>query len=196
MLVDADREVAFTVFTERIGVWWPLGEQSVHGDGATVAFVEPASARGSWSRAGAEDAVWGRVTRWEPGALIAFTWHPGSRPRPASTVTVTFEDQDGKTLVALEHTGWEGFGDRRPRRATSTARAGGRPGRVRRAVRVRMSGRETPGWRCCTRPADPSVAGGVFADPRFGDHVAFLQRMAEAGYLVAAGSFADVPARG
>jgi uncharacterized protein YciI len=41
------------------------------------------------------------------------------------------------------------------------------------------------------RPADPSVAGAVFADPRFGDHVAFLQRMAEAGYLVAAGSLAD-----
>jgi uncharacterized protein YciI len=45
-------------------------------------------------------------------------------------------------------------------------------------------------------PADPSVAGGVFADPRFGDHVAFLQRMAEAGYLVAAGSFADRPGNG
>ena len=45
-------------------------------------------------------------------------------------------------------------------------------------------------------PTDPSVAGGVFADPRFGDHVAFLQRMAEAGYLVAAGSFADRPGNG
>jgi uncharacterized protein YciI len=31
----------------------------------------------------------------------------------------------------------------------------------------------------------------VFADPRFADHVAFLQRMAAAGYLVAAGSLAD-----
>ncbi len=45
-------------------------------------------------------------------------------------------------------------------------------------------------------PTDPSVAGGVFADPRFGDHVAFLQRMAETGYLVAAGSFADRPGNG
>ena len=45
-------------------------------------------------------------------------------------------------------------------------------------------------------PTDPSVAGAVFADPRFGDHVAFLQRMAEAGYLVAAGSFADRPGSG
>ena len=45
-------------------------------------------------------------------------------------------------------------------------------------------------------PTDPSLAGGVFADPRFGDHVEFLQRMAEAGYLVAAGSFADAPGQG
>ncbi len=46
------------------------------------------------------------------------------------------------------------------------------------------------------RPADPSVAGAVFADPRFRDHVAFLQRMAEAGYLVAAGSLADRAGQG
>jgi len=46
------------------------------------------------------------------------------------------------------------------------------------------------------RPTDPSIAGGVFADPRFGDHVAFLQRMAAAGYLVAAGSLADRPGEG
>ena len=46
------------------------------------------------------------------------------------------------------------------------------------------------------RPADPSVAGGVFADPRFGDHLAFLERMAEAGYLVAAGPLSDRPGEG
>jgi uncharacterized protein YciI len=45
-------------------------------------------------------------------------------------------------------------------------------------------------------PSDPSLAGAVFADPRFGDHVAFLRTMAEAGYLVAAGSFTDRPGAG
>jgi len=45
-------------------------------------------------------------------------------------------------------------------------------------------------------PTEPSVAGGVVADPRFGDHVAFLQRMSDAGYLVAAGSFTDRPGSG
>jgi uncharacterized protein YciI len=46
------------------------------------------------------------------------------------------------------------------------------------------------------RPADPALAGGVFADPRFGDHLAFLRQMAEAGYLVAAGPLADRPGEG
>jgi uncharacterized protein YciI len=31
----------------------------------------------------------------------------------------------------------------------------------------------------------------IFVDPRFPDHVAFLRRMDEAGYLVAAGSLTD-----
>jgi uncharacterized protein YciI len=46
------------------------------------------------------------------------------------------------------------------------------------------------------RPSDPAMAGRVFADPTFGDHVAFLRRMAEAGYLVAAGPLADRPGEG
>lgn len=35
-------------------------------------------------------------------------------------------------------------------------------------------------------PAAPAE-GSVFDDPRFGDHVAFVHRMADAGYLMAAG---------
>jgi uncharacterized protein YndB with AHSA1/START domain len=113
VLVDADRDFAFAVFTERIGAWWPLGDHSVHGEDASVAFVEPGvGARIVESKDGADDSVWGTVTRWEPGVLIAFTWHPGYGPDEASKVTVTFEETDGKTLVVLEHTGWESFGER------------------------------------------------------------------------------------
>jgi uncharacterized protein YndB with AHSA1/START domain len=113
VLVDADRDLAFTVFTDRIGTWWPLGDHSVHGVGASVAFVDPGpGARIVESKEGAEDSVWGTVTRWDPGRLVAFTWHPGLSPDAASQVTVTFEESDEKTLVTLEHTGWESFGDR------------------------------------------------------------------------------------
>jgi len=44
-------------------------------------------------------------------------------------------------------------------------------------------------------PAAP-VSESLFSDPRFGQHVAFLRRMHEAGYLVAAGPLADAPGEG
>jgi uncharacterized protein YndB with AHSA1/START domain len=111
VLVDADRALAFEVFTHRIGAWWPLEEHSVHGAAATDAFDRPEfGGRIVESLAGADDAVWGTVTRWEPDVALAFTWHPGQAAEHASAVTVTFEDQDGKTLVRLEHSGWEVFG--------------------------------------------------------------------------------------
>ena len=113
VLVEAGRDLAFAVFTQQIGAWWPVGDHSVHGDDASVAFVEPGvGARIVESKEGADDAVWGTVTRWEPGELIAFTWHPGMEPMMASQVTVAFEETDGRTLVTLVHTGWEVFGER------------------------------------------------------------------------------------
>ena len=38
ILVDADPDTAFEVFTARIARWWPLAELSVYGAGATVTF--------------------------------------------------------------------------------------------------------------------------------------------------------------
>jgi uncharacterized protein YciI len=53
-------------------------------------------------------------------------------------------------------------------------RPGGGAGRVRRGLR----------------------AGALTEDPRFGEHVAFLNRMREAGYLVLAGPLADADGEG
>ena len=41
------------------------------------------------------------------------------------------------------------------------------------------------------RPADPAAGGAVLSDSRFGDHLALLRLMDEAGYLVAAGPLVD-----
>jgi uncharacterized protein YciI len=62
-----------------------------------------------------------------------------------------------------------------------------------------MSEGGTPGdtWVALVhRPAGGTPGEQVITDPRFGDHVAFLQRMAAAGYLVAAGPLADRPGEG
>ena len=44
-------------------------------------------------------------------------------------------------------------------------------------------------------PAAPQD-GSLFADPRFGEHIQFLSRMQQAGYLVAAGPLTDEPGEG
>ena len=83
ILVDADPATAFDVFTERIGHWWPLDELSVYGTGGTVGFADGRLVERS--EAG-EATVWGTVTRWEPAAALAFTWHPGGPPGEGMTV--------------------------------------------------------------------------------------------------------------
>lgn len=108
IIVAAPPERAFAVFTDEIGRWWPLGDHSVYGATSTVGFddgrIVERSAQG-------EQAVWGTVTAWQPGRVVSFTWHPGEEADRASAVTVTFHDRGERTLVVLEHTGWEIFAD-------------------------------------------------------------------------------------
>ncbi len=108
VLVDADQATAFEVFTSQIGMWWPLGEHSVYGAEASVAFVDGNIVERS---AEGDSSLWGTVLVWEPPRAVAFTWHPGGTPDRASRVEVTFKAAGPKSLVALTHTGWEVFDD-------------------------------------------------------------------------------------
>jgi len=108
VLVEAGPELAFEIFTARIGAWWPLADFSVHGTGATVSFSGDRLVERSPA---GEAAVWGTVTRWEPPHAVAFTWHPGAGPDRASDVAVTFTPAGEQTAVTREHSGWESFED-------------------------------------------------------------------------------------
>jgi hypothetical protein len=108
ILVDADPATAFAVFTERIGLWWPLEDLSVYGPGGTVGFADGQIVERS---ASGDAAVWGTVYLWEPAAALAFSWHPGGPPDQATHAEVTFTPADAQTLVTLTHTGWERFAD-------------------------------------------------------------------------------------
>jgi uncharacterized protein YciI len=192
ILVDADPPTAFSVFTTAIGRWWPLAEHSVYGAGATVAFVDGQIVERSPQ---GEEAVWGTVTRWEPSAVVAFTWHPGGAPERASHVEVTFTAAETRTLVTLEHSGWDFSDD------PSAARAEYDQGwpKVLESYSNEVdqrAGGET--WVALVHRPGPSAphGGSVFDDPRFADHVAFLARMRAAGYLVAAGPLPDEPGEG
>ena len=198
VLVDADPQTAFEVFTARIGQWWPLAELSVYGAGATVAFDG-----GQIVERGPDGAtsLWGTVTRWEPPGALAFSWHPGHGPERASYVSITFAAADDQTLVTVEHTGWEIFAD--PAAARAEYNQGWpmvldcyREYVV--TVEAASDGTASDTWVALLhRPGpDAPTTGTVFEDPRFAEHVAFLGRMRDAGYLVAAGPMADAAGEG
>lgn len=202
VLVDADPPSAFAVFTERIGSWWPLGAFSVYGAGGSVALRDGEIVE---TAPGQPDSVWGRVTVWEPPDRLTFTWHAGAPAERATLVTITFTPQGARTLVRLEHSGWEAYADPAAARegygtgwptvlgcyvhavAPETVTAAGES-----AAEAEPTAEYT--WVALLhRPApDAGVSGaGVMADARFGDHVAFLERMKDKGFLVAAGPLTD-----
>src|SRR5205807_1159159 len=99
LVVGAPPERAFALFTERIGEWWPMADHSVFGDAGTVAFEGEELVE----RAGDRVAVWAEVTAWDPPAVLELTWHPGRTADLTTRVRVTFEPDDRRTLVTLEH---------------------------------------------------------------------------------------------
>jgi uncharacterized protein YciI len=191
ILVDADPATAFEVFTARIGRWWPLAGFSVYGADATVAFEDGQIVEHAPDGAA---AVWGTVSRWEPPVCLAFSWHPGQAADQASQVEITFAAADGQTLVTLEHTGWEVFADPAAARAEYDQ---GWPAVLDRYRSYAAAPAEVTWVALLHRPGpDAPAAGPVDEDPRFAEHVAFLTRMREAGYLVAAGPMRDVAGEG
>jgi uncharacterized protein YciI len=197
ILVDADPDAAFEVFTAGLGQWWPLGEHSVHGVrglDATVSFEKMSVGARIVERTEGHDTVWGTVTRWDPPAAVAFSWHPGYSADRASQVEVTFAAADsGQTLVTLIHTGWEAFADPAAARAEYDQ---GWPFVLERYAGHFADGGDT--WVALLhRPGSQAPrTGALVEDPRFGEHMAFLGRMREAGYLVLAGPLADADGEG
>jgi uncharacterized protein YndB with AHSA1/START domain/uncharacterized protein YciI len=191
VVVPAGAEVAFAVFTDEIGTWWPveLGH-SVYGAGAQV-VVEDAGPHRQVVETGPEGgrAVWGTILDWEPPRRLRMTWHPGRGPEVVTEVEVRFEQVAGdQTLVTLEHRGWERLGD------PLAARRGynvGWPTVLDRYVDRAPSGPTDAGdeaWLVLTHTPGPALAEGtVFAHPDFGEHLAFLRRLVDEGVLVAAG---------
>jgi len=208
ILVDAPPDVAFALFTSKIGDWWPVAELSVFGAGATVAFEDGALVERSPDGQAAE---WGQVTSWLPPGEFSMTWHPGRDTLAASQVTVTFRAAGEQTLVVLEHTGWDVFADPAAARAEyehgwpevlRLYQAYAAPGRSETSEASEASGVGEPGegsdadeatWVALLHRAGPAAEPGVsiFAQPQFREHVGFLQRMASQGYLVAAGPLPD-----
>jgi uncharacterized protein YciI len=196
-----------TVSFEGMSLGGRIVERPAAGDGAAGDGAAGDGAAGDEDN-GHEGAgqvtVWGTVTRWEPPEAVAFSWHPGYAADRASQVEVTFAAADpapdgaAQTLVRLTHTGWEAFAD------PAAARAEYDQGwpfvleRYSEHVAGSGAGQDEDTWVALLHRPGPEAprTGSLFEDPRFGQHVAFLNRMREAGYLVLAGPLADADGEG
>ena len=116
--VDCSVEHAFATFTERIHEWWPLAKHSIDAGetGAapkTVIFQGEAGGQIFERTKNGEDLKWADVIAYEPPNRLVLSWNPSrEQDRPRTEVEVTFTDEGGKTLVELEHRGWERLGER------------------------------------------------------------------------------------
>ncbi len=108
--VKASAERAFRVFTREIGLWWQPNGLFRFTDGAPgrLAFEEGEGGRFTETLASGEVFEIGRITAWEPGTRVAFTWRQASfAPDQTTHVEVRFEPLGDETRVTVEHRGWE-----------------------------------------------------------------------------------------
>lgn len=108
--VPADPARTFEAFTREISSWWqpdPLFQITPHGDG-TLAF-EPGN--GGRLVAHLNDGGTfeiGRISAWEPGKRLVFSWRHASFSADQTTqVEVRFEPVGDETRVSIEHRGWD-----------------------------------------------------------------------------------------
>ena len=104
--VERPAEIAFTLFCEHIGQWWPKGP-SFGGKVATTMVIEGrGGGRFYQVYDDGSDFEIGRVTVYQPPAVVAFTWRAPSWD-VATQVEVRFIPDGTGTRVELEHRGWE-----------------------------------------------------------------------------------------
>ena len=117
--VEAPPEVAWRVFTEEMGTWWPLAVYKIGTANAVDAVIEP-HVGGRWYERGDAGSTcdWGRVLAWEPHSRLVLTWDINADfqydPALKTEIEVRFitEGRAG-TRVEFEHRRLDRFGDRR-----------------------------------------------------------------------------------
>lgn len=108
--VPADPERTFKAFTEEIALWWrPNGlfQITPRGDGV-LAFEPGVDGRLYTTLPNGKEYEIGRISVWEPGKRLVFTWRQASFTAEQSTeVEVLFTPVGDETRVSVEHRAWD-----------------------------------------------------------------------------------------
>ena len=117
--VNAAQGIAWKVFTERMGTWWPLAYYKIGKANAIDAIIEP-YVGGRWYERGDDGSIcqWGSVLGWEPPLRLLLSWDINADWQFDATLNTEIEVRfiaDGKdrTRVELEHRHLDRYGSRR-----------------------------------------------------------------------------------
>lgn len=117
--VRAPQQVAWRVFTEKMGTWWPLENYKIGLAKAIDAVVEPRIG-GRWYELGEDGTTcqWGSVLAWEPHSRLVLSWDITADwqydPNLKTEIEIKFvPDGNDLTRVELEHRRLDRYGERR-----------------------------------------------------------------------------------
>lgn len=117
--VKAPPEVAWRVFTEQMGAWWPLATHKIGASRAVDAVIEP-RVGGRWYERGDDGSTcdWGTVLAWEPPSRLMLTWDISADWRHDRSLKTEIEvrfiaEGKNRTRVELEHRRLDRYGARR-----------------------------------------------------------------------------------
>jgi len=117
--VQAAQDIAWRVFTEKMGTWWPLAYYKLGKANAVDAVIEP-HVGGRWYERGDDGTTcqWGSVLTWEPFTRLVLSWDVGADwkydPALKTEIEVLFIASGSKrTRVELEHRHLDRYGARR-----------------------------------------------------------------------------------
>src|SRR5499427_9620613 len=117
--VQALPAVAWRVFTEKMGTWWPLAMYKIGKANAVDAVIER-RVGGRWYERGDDGNTcdWGRVLAWEPHSRLVLSWDITADwqydPGLNTEIEVRFiAEGDARTRVDFEHRRLDRYGARR-----------------------------------------------------------------------------------
>src|SRR5882672_2845721 len=117
--IQAPQAVAWRVFTEKMGAWWPLAYYKIGKANAVDAVIEQ-RVGGRWYERGDDGSTceWGTVLVWEPTSRLVLSWDIDANwqydPNLKTEIEVRFvPDGPNGTRVHLEHRHLDRYGARR-----------------------------------------------------------------------------------